>query len=82
MTTTDTALAIPDADPFAAVSFFGRPGGRTADMLAWLREDPERYMLCADDKATRALASRENLIVEGPLTVNGRVLPSVLLRAR
>lgn len=51
-------------------------------MLAWLRENPERFMLCEDSKTTRALASRENLIVEGPVTCNGRVLPTVLLRAR
>lgn len=82
MSDNETALVASDRDPFGEVSFFGRRGGKTSAMLAWLRENPERFMLCEDSKATRALASRENLIVEGPVTCNGRVLPTLLLRAR
>ena len=82
MSVEEPALVPSDRDPCGEVSFFGRRGGKTAVLLAWLREDPERFMLCEDNKATRALASRENLVVEGPVTCNGRVLPTVLLRAR
>lgn len=75
------ALVAPDQDPFGMTSFCGKRACMTADAVAWLREDPERYMFATDDRATRALVSRENLIAE-EVTVSGRKVPSLLLRAR